>query len=90
MIQAATRRGKVETMNDLQALKRGYIEAEEKQRDAYRRAVWMERHLYDAPTGDDFSTRLASLKTQEKELQRLGALAMIARANYAAAEMAAR
>ena len=74
----------------LQELKRAYLEADERQRDAYRRAVWLEKHLYDAPTGDAFDTRLASLKVQEKELQRLGTLAMIARANYAAAEMAAR
>lgn len=77
-------------MSDLQVLKRTYLEAEEQQRDAYRRAVWLEKHLYDAPTGEAFESRLASLKEQESELQRLGTLAMIARANYAAAEMAAR
>ena len=77
-------------MNDLQELKRAYLEAEERQRDAYRRAVWMEKHLYDAPTGDAFDTRLASLKEQEKLLEQLGAAAMIARLNYTAAELAAR
>lgn len=77
-------------MNNLQELKRAYLEAEERQRDAYRRTVWMERQLYDAPTRDAFDVLLASLKEQEKELQRLGALAMIARANYTAAEIAVR
>ena len=80
----------METVNDLQELKRAYLEAEERQRDAYRRAVWMENHLYDAPTGDAFDTRLASLKEQEKLLEQLGAAAMIARLNYTAAELAAR
>lgn len=77
-------------MNDLQELKRAYLEAEERQRDAYRRAVWMEKHLYDAPTGDAFDTRLASLKEQEKLLEQLGTAAMIARHNYMSAELAAR
>ena len=76
--------------SNLEELKRAYIEAEERQRDAYRRAVWLEKHLYDSLTSDDFNMRLAELKKQENELQQLGAAAMVARAGYVAADMAAR
>lgn len=74
----------------LQELKRAYLEAEERQRDAYRRAVWLEKHLYDASTDGEFCFRLEELKAQERALQDLGYIAMIARCEYMTAEMATR
>ena len=74
----------------LQALKQLYLEAEERQRDAYRKAVWMEKHLYDADSAGEFDSRLATLKAHEEVLQHLSAEAMIARAQYAAAGMRIR
>ena len=68
-------------------LKQTYIEAEERQRDAYRRAVWMERHLYDAPTMETFEARLEELKRLERILQEAGVAAMKARADYVAASL---
>ena len=84
------RKGKKEMSDRLKELKKAFMDLEEQQRDAYRRAVWMERHLYDAPTGDAFDTRLDALKKQERLLQELGVAVMSARAHYAAADMAER
>ena len=74
----------------LQELKRAYIEAEERHRDAYRRAIWLEKRLYEASTEEEFSSRQEELKTCEKMLQELAIIVSHARRIYVAAELATR
>ena len=83
--QTAGKKVNVVDNKSLQELKQLYLDAEERQRDAYRRAVWLEKHLYDACDDSEFEATLSTLKECEKELQRVSAEAMIARAQYAAA-----
>lgn len=71
--------------NSIKELKQAFIEAEERHRAAYRRAVWLERRLYDAPTEADYSRISAELESQEKQLRDLGLVAMGARFAYAEA-----
>lgn len=74
----------------LQELKQAYTEAEERQRDAYRRAIWLEKHLYDTSTEEEFSAQLETLKAQERVLQELGQAAAVARYEYLTVEAATR
>ena len=73
--------------NSTQELRQQFIEAEERHRAAYRRAVWLERRLYDAPTEADYQQISAELETQEKQLRELGLIAMQARIAYMGAAL---
>ena len=74
--------------NSIQELKKAFVEAEERHRAAYRRAVWLERRLYDAPTEEDYQRISAELENQEKQLQELGLVVINARLAYTGATWA--
>ena len=71
-------------------LKANFIEAEERYREAYRRAVWVERQLLDAPTTQAFDELSVILKDLERLVFELGEKAQIARVAYVQAEMSDR
>ena len=72
--------------NNVLTLRADFERAEQEYRAAFRRAVWLERRLYDAPTEADYNTIAADLDAQEKRLHALGLSVCTARAAYAAAE----
>lgn len=72
----------------IQEMRQAYIDAETRQRAAYRRAVWLEQRLYEARTEEEYSAISAELEQWEKKLQELSAIAMTARYAYTAASFA--
>jgi ferric-dicitrate binding protein FerR (iron transport regulator) len=75
---------------NIRQLKAAYETAKKEHRAAFRRATWLERRLYDAPTEADYRAISAELEAQEEKLKLLGASVANLCAAYAAADIAQR
>ena len=73
-------------MTTLEELKTQYEAAEAEHRQAMRRATWLERRLYEAPTEEEYNRLSAELQAQEKTLAELGKACTLARLRYVAAD----